>query len=402
MNILLLCDEYPPGRHGGIGTVVQMQAREMVRQGHNVVVAGFYDWGYGGEDEFDDKGVKVYRFRRGLSSNLLNKQDALTVRAVYRILRTTGVFQWDIKNSLQRYFEFIEKIITDHNIDIIEMPDYNDYVRFCNSYVAFPKFSVPVIAKLHGSLTYIGYMNEKDIPPHWQQMEHDILLQANKVCGVSHYRADMANKIGEFAGEIDVLYNGIDTSIIGDYETKHPKRIVFTGSLTENKGIYQLVKAWNIVNEQLPDAELYLFGKGPVDRIKEGLTEAAKDTVHFMGHVDRERLFQYLGEAQAAIFPSFAESFALGPMEAMACGTPIIYTSRTSGPELIANEVDGLLVDPADEQAMASQMLRLLTDNDLASRLAKEGKRKVEENFDISVVVAKHIDYYKELLAKSV
>lgn len=400
MNILLLCDEYPPGRHGGIGTVVQMQAREMVRQGHTVIVAGFYDWGYGGENEFEDQGVKVYRFRRGLASSLLKKQDALPVRAVYRLLRTTNIFQLDIKNSLHRYYEFVERLIGEYRIDIIEMPDYNDYVRFCNSYVSFPKFSVPVIAKLHGSLTYIGYMNGKGIPPHWQQMEHDILLQADAVCSVSHYRADMANKIGEYNGEIDVLYNGIDTSIIGDYNTKYPSRIVFTGSLTENKGIYQLIKAWNIVKDQSPDAELYLFGKGPIERIREGLTATAKSSVHFKGHVDRASLFQYLGEAQAAIFPSYAESFALAPMEAMACGTPIIYTSRTSGPELIANEVDGLLVDPDDVEGIASQILKLLENKELAKKIGSTGQKKVKVEFDISVVVARHIDYYKEVLLK--
>lgn len=400
MNILLLSEEYPPGRHGGIGTVVQMQAREMVRQGHNVVVSGFYDWGYGGADEFVDNGVKVYRFRRGLNSNLLNKQDALHVRAMYRLLRTSGLFQKDIKKSMKRYQAHIEQLITDHNINIIEIADYNDYIRFCSTYVPYPKFSVPVVAKLHGSLTYYGYMDGNDVPQSWQQMEHDILEQADAVCSVSKYRADMASKIGEYNGPIKILYNGIDRSDIGSYETKYPNRVVFTGSLMKKKGIYQLMRAWNIVNDQMPDAELYIFGKGPIETIKEELTSTAKSTVHFKGHVDRSVLFQYLGEARAAIFPSFAESFALGPMEAMACGTAITYTSRTSGPELITNEVDGLLVDPADEQEMATQMLRLLQDDTLANELANKGKERVASNFDISVVVQKHIDYYRDVLAK--
>lgn len=401
MNILLLSEEYPPGRHGGIGTVVQMQAREMVRQGHKVIVSGFYDWGYGGADEFVDNGVKVYRFRRGLNSSLLQKQDALHVRAMYRLLRTSGIFQQDIKKSMKRYQAHVEKLIADHDIDIIEIADYNDYIRFCSSYVPYPKFSVPVVAKLHGSLTYYGYMDGNDVPSHWQQMEHDILKQADAVCSVSKFRADMANKIGEYDGPIEILYNGINRAEIGSYDTKHPNRVVFTGSLMKKKGIYQLMKAWNLVNEQMPDAELYIFGKGPIETIKEELTTAAKSTVHFKGHVDRSTLFQYLGEARAAIFPSFAESFALGPMEAMACGTAIIYTSRTSGPELITNEVDGLLVDPADEQEMASQMLRLLNDTTFANELAKKGKERVESNFDISVVVQRHIDYYKGILAKN-
>ena len=63
MNILYLCDEYPPGQHGGIGTSVRSMARELVKQGHRVVVAGLYSPGYGGADEFVDNGVKVYRFQ---------------------------------------------------------------------------------------------------------------------------------------------------------------------------------------------------------------------------------------------------------------------------------------------------------------------------------------------------
>src|ERR1700761_9021534 len=110
MNILYLCDEYPPGRNGGIGTVVQLLGREMVRQGHNVIVAGFYDWGYGGEDYFEDEGVKVYRFRRALSSNLLHKQDVLPVRIAYKLFKSLGIFEYDIKKSIVKYGAFLEKL----------------------------------------------------------------------------------------------------------------------------------------------------------------------------------------------------------------------------------------------------------------------------------------------------
>ena len=71
MNILYLCDEYPPGRHGGIGTSVRLLARQMAKMGHHVVVAGLYGPGYGGANEFSDEGVKVYRFRRGYDFDFL-------------------------------------------------------------------------------------------------------------------------------------------------------------------------------------------------------------------------------------------------------------------------------------------------------------------------------------------
>src|SRR5690606_18786786 len=103
MNILFICDEYPPGRHGGIGTAVQLLARELVKQGHYVVVAGFYDWGYGGEDEFSDEGVVVYRFRRSLASSWLKKQDSFFVRVVFALLKRTGALSRDVQRSMVMY-----------------------------------------------------------------------------------------------------------------------------------------------------------------------------------------------------------------------------------------------------------------------------------------------------------
>ena len=121
MNILFLCDEYPPGRHGGIGTAVQLLARQMVKMGHQVVVAGFYDWGYGGEDVFDDNGVKVYRFRRGLASNIFRKVDSFFVRGIYRLLTKLGTLEWDIRRSLKKYHVFLEELIEQYKIDLVEM-----------------------------------------------------------------------------------------------------------------------------------------------------------------------------------------------------------------------------------------------------------------------------------------
>lgn len=400
MNILYLCDEYPPGRHGGIGTVVHMLAHAMANLGHTVTVAGFYDWGYGGEDEFQDGKVKVYRFRRGLSSKLFQQQDAFLSRVLFKFCKVSGLFQRDIKQSLVKYKDFVEQLIEKHDIDIIEQPDYNDYIRFCNSYVPFPKFSVPTVAKLHGSLTYIALNNKQEVPTHFRKMEQQILGQVEAVCSVSKYRADMAKVYKEYAGEIAVMYNGIDTTNIPSYKTKYSNRVVFTGTLNANKGIFQLAKAWNKVIAKRPDAELIVFGKGPVEKIKVLLEESVKGSVYFKGHVPREELFQYLGESAVAIFPSYAESFALAPMEAMATATAVIYTKRTSGTELITDGEDGLLVDPDDIQDIAEKIVTLLTDENKTATIGAKGKLRVEKSFDMKVVAQNHTNYYQEVLLK--
>ena len=398
MNILYLCDEYPPGRHGGIGTAVQLLAREMVVQGHNVFVAGFYDWGYGGEDEYTDEGVKVFRFRRRLHSNLFSKRDSLWVRVAYRLLKDTGFFQRDISRSLSDYGIFLETLIKKNKIELVEMPDFCDYMNFCKSYVPFPRLSVPVVVKLHGSMTYIAGENGKKTARHIWQMEHDIVNQATAVTSVSKYNAEKTREYLSYSKNVTVLYNGIKIPDININIKKQENRVIYTGSLTENKGVYQLIKAWNLVNVQVPNAELHMFGKGPVSKIEKLLTPGALKKVFFNGHVSRSQLFQELSKSAIAVFPSYAESFAMAPMEAMAFGTAVIYTKLSSGPELIEDGVNGLLTDPYNVEDIAKKIVLLLSNRPFREKLGKAGMKHVDDSFDISVIARNNFLFYSTIV----
>jgi Glycosyltransferase len=400
MNILYLCDEYPPGRHGGIGTVVQLLARQMVLQGHKVVVAGFYDWGYGGEDSFDDEGVQVYRFRRGLNSSFFGKQDSLPVRAMYKLLKVSGVFQRDVKRSLQRYKPFLEGLIQEYSIDIVEMPDYNDYIRHINAYIAFPKLSVPVVVKCHGSMTYIAKGNKLPLPQHIWQMEHDLLQQATAVCAVSSYTANTTAEYLQYKKPVAVMHNGIDMAQIPPPAMqKDDNMVVYAGALAPYKGVYQLLKAWNLVHKAMPQARLQMYGKGPIEKMRPLLEQGAATTVTFNGHTAKKQLFEKLAQAAVGIYPSYAETFGLIAVETMACHTATIYTSRTAGPEIIEHGKDGLLVDPASEQQIADAITYILKNKEERQKFEENGYRKVIDNFDIRKIALQHIVYYNEVLS---
>ena len=401
MNILLICDEYPPGKHGGIGTAVRLQANALSRLGHNVYVAGLYEWGYGEQDMYDDNGVQVFRFRMGLASGIFKKQDALWVRALYKLLHLTGIFQWDIQRSLKKYKKEIEALISRHKIDIIEMPDFHNYRRYCKNYVEPVRFTVPTIVKVHGSITYIAKENSTAVPAHIYDMEKQMFQNASAICSVSKYGGDKVKKYFELDNDYHVIHNGIDTAKLTPVDVKDEHKVVFTGTLNENKGIYQLMKAWNIVADKNKNARLHIYGKGPVQKIKSLLSANAKDTVQFLGHVDHATLFHELGTAGVCIFPSYAENFALAPMEAMASGAAIVYTKRASGAELINDGVDGLLVDPDDVEGIADSILKLLSNKNIRDRIAKMGQEKVVKEFDINVIAREHIDYYTSILANN-
>jgi glycosyltransferase involved in cell wall biosynthesis len=398
MNILYLCDEYPPGQHGGIGTAVQLLARQVVKVGHKAVVAGLYGLGYGGEDEFEDEGVKVYRFRRGLDSKWFKDQRSLKARVSKRLLTGMGITERDIKESLVIYNEKLKKIILDHQIDIVEMPDYNDYIRFCTSCVPFPQLLVPTVVKLHGSLTYFAREANKQVAARILKMEQAILNQATAVSSVSKYTAVKSAAYLSYKDRIEILYNGINTDIPNKNIDRNPKQVIFTGSLVQKKGIFQLAQAWNIVNKQMPEARLLILGKGPEQKVAAYLNQGAVSTVTFMGHVKKEVLYDQLSASSISVFPSYAEAFALAPLEAMACGTAVINSNRTSGPELIDDGINGLLVDPDDVEQIASAILYLLNDADACARLSKNGNEKVREHFDINKIATQNIAFYNKVL----
>lgn len=403
MNILYLCDEYPPGPHGGIGTYVRLMARQMVKLGHKVIVAGFYSRGYGGPDEFEDEGVKVFRYRWGIDGKWFENQQSVSVRIVNRILLDAGITQRDIKKSLAAYQTKLEHIISGEQIDIVEMPDYNDYTRFCSSYLPFPELPVPVVVKLNGSITYFNTEAGKPVAPHVLKMEQGILNRAAAVSSASAYTACKSADYLSYNKPIKVLYNGIDTDIAvrGSSETSN-RQVVFTGSLVQKKGIFQLAKAWNIVINQVPDARLLVLGKGLLNKVTAFLQEYAKSSVTFKGHVGKDELYACLANSAIAVFPSYAEAFALAPLEAMACGTAVINSSRTCGPELVDDGINGILIDPDDIEQLASAIITLLIEPAKRLKLALAGNEKVKQYFDIDIVARQTQQFYEQVLENSV
>jgi len=93
MNVLFICEEYPPGKNGGIGTMVRMLGREMVKQGHNVYVAGLYPHGYGEADYEEDEGVKVWRLRYYTDAGIIGNRFSTRGKNMLRVLKYSLLLQ---------------------------------------------------------------------------------------------------------------------------------------------------------------------------------------------------------------------------------------------------------------------------------------------------------------------
>jgi len=377
MRICFLCEGYPPGGHGGIGTFTQNLARALVRAGHQAWVIARYSRSLPGAAYEEDQGVYVWRYRR--PAHLVDR-----ARLRYELFRT--VARWSRCGK----------------IDLVEAPDC------AGSIAGWPRLPVPVVVRLHGSLTYLAAELGQPVDRTAFLLEWAAFHRADFWCSVSRYAAHKTQQLFGLRGDRPIiLYNPIDVPSETLAPTRSKNQIVFTGGLKVNKGILSLIKAWPRVIAVNPEAELHIFGR---DRVTDDgqsmqafllsqLDPQIGKSVHFRGFGERRQIFHALQTARLAVFPSYAEAFAQAPMEAMACGCPSVYTRRTSGPELIDHNQDGWLIDPGQPNEIAEAITRLLADDDLAKRLGDAGRKRIEENFTTEVMVGQNEAFYQDCLS---
>ncbi len=399
MNILYICGEYPPGKNGGIGSMVKLLANEMVRQGHNAYVAGLYPQGYGQADYEEDNGVKVWRLRYKTDLGIFKNDFSFSDNLLHKLLRISLLQHWDTATSTRRLFRFIADLVKQYRIDIIEMPDWNSFLYNSFTPVHIPDFGVPLVVKFHGGHSYLRSEMKQPVSKLIYKTEQALLNRADALIAVSRYTAEKTTALFCLDKAVVVLYNCISIPPAAGIPAKE-NTIVFAGALSRSKGVHSLLQAWNIVHRQYPDAMLHLYGKGPLKQLKKIPDNKALTSIIFHGHVSRELLHNAFAGATAAVFPSYSECFSMVPLEAMAAGGAVIYTERSSGPELITHGQNGLLVNPDDITSIADAILQLLEDKALRNQLASAGHQTVKEHFNITLSAQQHIQLYTETIKR--
>src|SRR3990167_5501449 len=244
------------------------------------------------------------------------------------------------------------------------------------SYVHFPEH-LTLRKKLWHNLQMI---------PDWQAKFSDKIIavsESTKNDLINFYKIDPAR--------IEVIYSGINeinfktsdridrSQLVGFKKSKGlPERfILYLGKLEPRKNIVSIIKAFNSLklNSKYKDVGLVIAGsKGWLyeDIAKE--TDVANNRVIFTGQINDEERFLYYRAADVFVYPSFFEGFGFPPLEAMACGTPVITSRNSSLPEIVGN--GELLVQPNNIQEIAKSIMLILTDNELRDRLSCFGLQR--------------------------
>ena len=164
-----------------------------------------------------------------------------------------------------------------------------------------------------------------------------------------------------------------------------PFTILCVGRLTPAKGQRVLVDAASRLASAGQAFRLVIVGAGPDEaQLRDAVDSyGLDDRVEFTGALNQQQVLDWYARADAFVLPSFAEGIPVVLMEAMACGIPCVTTRITGIPELIRDGLDGLLVTPSDTNELTTAMGRLMGDEELRERLARDGRERVREGYNL-------------------
>jgi len=215
-------------------------------------------------------------------------------------------------------------------------------------------------------------------------------------------RNDIFQYCGIDSNKVNLIYWAVDESfreVDSSYTPTLPSDdfILYVGSLEPRKNISNLILAYEKLREQYPSigAKLCLIG-GENPLFANVKLEAKKfnDDIFLLGYVDETLLHYCYRKARCVVYPSLYEGFGLPPLEAMACGAPVITSCTSSLPEVVGKAA--MLVNPIDINQMADAMYQVISNPTLAERLSKLGLERVKQ-FSWSRVARQTLNIYYEV-----
>ncbi len=246
----------------------------------------------------------------------------------------------------------------------------------------------------------------------WKSSFKFIKNKADKIIAVSYATKNDLIKYGKIKKEkIKVIYNGYDNTVfkpmnfsleeIKKFREKYhlPENfILYVGTLEKRKNIENLIRALNVLKKKKKKYSLVILGKKGW-KYENIFNLIKKYNLHeqiiFMGYVPQHDLPIFYNLAKVFVYPSLYEGFGLPPLEAMACGCPVITSNVSSIPEIVGDA--GILIDPYNYIELAKRIEEVMENASLRKELIQKGLKRAKR-FSWEKCAKETYEVYEEVL----
>jgi glycosyltransferase involved in cell wall biosynthesis len=379
MHICFLTNEYPKEGfpHGGFGSFVKTMSEALVRNNIQVTVLG-------------------------LNYSAINETELLDGVTVIRLKKSTvkGLAWFFNSLAISKKIKEIHKKTPIHVVETSELG-----LAFL-----FKIKAIKYVIRLHGGHHFFAESENRGI--NWWKgfQEKRSFSRADAFIAVSNYvKEHTSTYLSYHDKKVEVIYNPINCNLFRPLDVKiEDNNITFAGTVCEKKGVRHLIRAFPLIKQKFPDAVLNLYGRdwffsdgsSYINMLKKTelplLIPFDKDVL-FHGVISNTEIRTVYAKAKVCIFPSHMETLGLVATEAMAMQKAVVFSKLGPGKEIINHGTDGLLCDPYNPDDIAKKIIALFDDNDLITNLGINSRKTILEKFEIDLIVAKNINFYKKI-----
>lgn len=397
LSVLFLTSTFYP-IIGGAETYAYELASGLVERNHNVMV-------------ITDKYIKKDNAEDQISEEFLERSGIEIFRSSYyeSLLTASDKIKWE-----QMYFSLLndlDEICKERKVDIIHVNSQETAIL--GSMLSLD-MKVPLVATFHEM-----YPEREKYGSGRCKLAYDI-LPISKIIAGSKYYENKAKLFTSDRSKVVHIYHGVDTSkFSSNLNKKHidekygidetPVIISCLSRFKERKGMAELIEAFNIVQCKL-NKEIKLIIAGSCSSASNEYLEYLYkliEKLHLNDKIILDETLLYnevpalLASSDIVVQPSYEEGLGLVVLEALSSQKPVIGTNVSGISEIIAENVNGLLVEAKNIDELASAIVRLVEQKDLASRLAEEGRKMVISRFEKAVMVEKTEELYYQVISET-
>jgi glycosyltransferase involved in cell wall biosynthesis len=316
--------------------------------------------------------------------------------------------EWGLRNKSKPFYsshlcyrQFIGGVLGDLRRlqpDVVHIQNFSQFVPMVRRVVPNARIILHMHAEWLAQLDY-------------KRIAHR-LIDVDSVIFCSDYFAEQTRRAWpQFAGRCRTVYNGVT---MGEFEgatieKPNPKRLLFVGRISPDKGVHVLVDAFKHVAEKHPDAELKIVGpfatlpksfclsmadepmvrdlakfydRPYVDQLKDRITPAMARQVEITGPLSRADLVKQFKLAGVLVLPSiYPEGFGIPIVEAGACFAPSVVARRGGMPEVVIDQETGFIVEATDVDDLADALTRMLDNESMRRTMGQAAHQRVVDHF---------------------